>query len=118
MKIKVKLSIVNEKGDSFMGIGIVWLLQGIRTFGSIKKAAEDMSMSYVKAHGILNTCEKELGKQLLIKSIGGNKRGGARLTDFAEYVIGKYTVFQESVKEFAEREFKKFHADIADLMKQ
>jgi molybdate transport system regulatory protein len=114
MKIEVKLSIVNEKGDPFMGIGIVWLLQRIRSFGSIKKAAEDMNMSYAKAHRILNTCEEELGKKLLIKSIGGNKRGGARLTDFAEYFIENYTVFQEHVKEFAEREFKKFHADIGD----
>ena len=37
MKIKVKLSIVNEKDDPFMGIGIIWLLQRIKSFGSIKK---------------------------------------------------------------------------------
>ena len=118
MKIKVKLSIVNEKDDPFMGIGIVWLLQRIKSFGSINKAAEDMHMSYVKAHRILNKCEEELGEKLLIKSIGGNKRGGARLTDFAEYFIEKYCVLQESVKEFAEREFGRFYTDIDELMKK
>ena len=118
MKIKVKLSIVNEKDDPFMGIGIVWLLQRIRSFGSIKKAAEDMNMSYVKAHRILNKCEEELGEKLLIKSIGGNTRGGARLTDFAECFIEKYCLFQESVKGFAEREFGKFHTDIDRLIKK
>ena len=115
MKIKVKLSIVNEKGDSYMGIGIVWLLRKIKNFGSIKKAAEDMRMSYAKAHKILNRCEQELEKKLLIKTIGGKNRGGATLTDFAEHFINRYDLYQKSVKEFAEREFKKFKADVDDL---
>ena len=117
MKIKVKLSIVNKKGESFMGIGIVWLLRRIKSFGSIKKAAEDMSMSYAKAHRIIKRCEEELGVKMLVKTIGGNKRGGAVLTDFAEDFINKYDIYQKCVKEFADREFEKFKSDVSTLMK-
>jgi molybdate transport system regulatory protein len=112
MKIKVKLSIVNEKGESFMGIGLVWLFRGIKSLGSIKKAAEEMRMSYAKAHRIIKRCEEELGKKMLIKTIGGNKRGGAQLTDFAEDFINRYDLYQENVKEFAQRAFEKFKADV------
>jgi molybdate transport system regulatory protein len=117
MKIRVKLSIVNEKGDSFMGIGIVWLLRRIKSLGSIKKAAEDMRMSYAKAHRIIKKCEEELGKKLLVKTIGGNKRGGAVLTDFAKDFINRYDSYQKNVKDFADREFEKFKADFDTLIK-
>ena len=108
MESKLKISIINEKKESFMGIGLVWLLQRIKKFKSINKAAIDMNMSYVKAVKILNRLEKNLGKIILIRKRGGHKRNRTELTPFAEEFIEKYDKYQKRVKEFANKEFSKF----------
>ncbi len=91
-----------------MGIGLIWLLERIRKFGSINKAAKDMGMSYAKAHRILKRLEKYLGKKILNKTIGGKDHGGAELTPFADKFVEKYDRFQRKVKDFGEMEFSKF----------
>jgi molybdate transport system regulatory protein len=108
--LKLKITLINSRGESFMGIGLVWLLQRIKRLKSINLAAKDMGMSYMKAHGILGRLEKNLGRQLLIRRRGGHLRGGAELTPFAEKFIADYDRRQRRVQACARREF-------ADLLK-
>ena len=53
MNLKVRLYFEDDQNGSFMGIGLLWLLEGIKEQGSIRKAAQDMDMSYTKAFQIL-----------------------------------------------------------------
>ncbi len=107
MKIKVKISITNDKDEPFMGIGLVWLLQGIKKHKSINSAAKEMNLSYAKAIKILNWLEKNLGEKVITRRHGGNERYGAEITAFGENYIKRYDAFQKKIKKYAENEFKK-----------
>jgi molybdate transport repressor ModE-like protein len=108
MKIKVRISITNNKDEPFMGIGLVWLLEGVKRHKSINSAAKEMSLSYAKALKILNLLEKNLGAKVISRKRGGNKRYGAEITPFGEEYIKRYDAFQKKIKKYSEDEFKKF----------
>ena len=108
MNVKLKISLTNENGEPFMGIGLVWLLQGIKKHNSISSAAKDMNLSYAKAIKMLNWLEKNLGEKVITRKHGGNERSGAELTTFGEKYIKRYDAFQKKIKKYAENEFKKF----------
>jgi len=115
MKIIVKISIANSKGEPFMGIGLVWLLERIKKFKSINSAAKDMDLSYAKAMKMLNSLEKNLGRDVIVRKQGGNDRVGAEVTQYGEEYIKKYDEFQKNIKRFAEKEFSKFMKKIKEI---
>ena len=108
MDVKVKINIVNERGEPFMGPGPLQLLEKIAVHKSINKAAKDMNLSYVKALCMLNRLEKNLGKQLVIRKRGGNERGGTKLTSYAKTYIENYRFFDKRVRKIVEKEFETF----------
>ncbi|MCK5357305.1 MAG: LysR family transcriptional regulator [Elusimicrobiales bacterium] len=108
MELTVKIAITDNEKKTFMGIGLVWLLQRIKKFKSINEAAKDMGMSYVKALKILNCLEKNLGQKILIRKKGGSIRSQTEITPFAEKFIKDYYDYQKKVKTFADKEFLKF----------
>ncbi len=105
MRVKVRISLVNDEGKSFMGIGIVTLLKGIERHNSIRQAAGEMGMSYAKAHRILSELEGNLGKRVLDRRIGGPEGGGAQLTEFGREFLERYERFLERCEGFVESEF-------------
>jgi len=108
MKVRIKISIVNEAGKGFMGIGLIWLLRRIKEFKSINRAARDMDLSYAKALKILNRLEENLGRKILKRKRGGRERGGADLTPFGERFIEEYDRFQGDIKNYSEKRFSEF----------
>lgn len=108
MKVRLRVSIANSRGEGFMGIGLVWLLRRIQKFKSIHRAAADMELSYVKALNILNDLEKNLGQRVVIRTRGGASRGGAELTPFAERYIAEYERFLSDITAHAEKSFRGF----------
>lgn len=118
MKIKVRLTILNQDGVPKMGIGTIWLLQRIRRLKSINQAAQEMEMSYVKALKMLKNMETCLGRQILIKKIGGKDHGGAELTPFAEAFLERFEAYQATVTDFAEQEFQHFLAQTHNLQEE
>jgi len=105
---KIKLSLINKTNkESFMGIGLIWLLENIDKYKSINKASNEMNMSYIKALKILNRLEKNLNNKLIIRTNGGNGGGGSSLTEFGKSFLKKYKHFQEKVNNFTKKEFKK-----------
>ncbi len=108
MEIRVKINIVNDQGEPFMGPGPLRLLQRVHKYNSINRAAKDMKLSYVKALRMLSRLEEDAGQKLLIKSRGGNERGGTRLTPYGEIFMAEYKRLQEFVGKRADTEFKKF----------
>ena len=107
MEIKVNMCILNEEKKPFMGIGLVQLLERIKKFKSINKAAADMKMSYAKALKILNRLEENLSEKVIIRKKGGSIRNQTEVTPFAEKYIQDYYEYQKKIKVFADKEFVK-----------
>ena len=108
MEVKLKIYFIDDAGTQFMGIGVYWLLLGIKKHGSIRKAAEEMKLSYVKAHSMLNNLEDHLGIQVLTRKKGGDTREGTVLTPAGDKLIRLYRGYQDKVKDFAFKEFELF----------
>lgn len=105
MKVRVRVSLLDDDGGPFMGVGLVWLLTRIRKLHSIRRAAQDMDMSYMKAHAILKRLERSLGRPVLSRYRGGAKKGGAELTLFARQFVASYARHNERVERYARKEF-------------
>ncbi|MBL7006740.1 MAG: LysR family transcriptional regulator [Spirochaetia bacterium] len=112
MELKLKIYVVNEQGEKFLGIGTVWLLQAIESEGSIHQAAGKLAISYTKALRMLKSLETSLGRDVLIRRKGGDNRQGAVLTDYGKDIISCYDIFQRKIKYNAEIAFK----DLADSL--
>jgi len=108
MQAKVRLTIADSRGKSFMGIGLLWLLRGVEKHKSIRRAAAAMGLSYPKALKILNHLERNLGQPLLVRWRGGKLRGGAALTPFAASFLAQYERWHERVTACADKEFARF----------
>jgi molybdate transport system regulatory protein len=112
MKINTKAFITDDPGIPFMGPGPLRLLERIGEFKSINKAAKSMSLSYVKALNILNRLEKCLGQKMLDRKRGGNERGGASLTAYAENYIRSFKGLEQKINKFAKAEFLEFQREV------
>ena len=117
INLKVKLYLENEQ-DKFMGIGVLWLLQKIRTSGSLRAAASEMGISYSKAFRMVENLEASLGVAVLERRRGGMQRSGACLTPFGEAFIPLYDNFQKKCKDLMEEPFEKFSEELQELVLQ
>lgn len=85
----------------FFGTGRALLLVKIEEYGSLKKAAEDLGMSYRAAWGKIRKTEEVLGVRLIAQK--GCKKGGHRLTEHGELLKEKYLVWFQDVEQWALR---------------
>lgn len=108
MELKLKLYLVGDDGEKFMGIGVLWLLEKTDALGSLRKAAIDMTISYTKAYGMVRRLEEQLGVPVLERKKGGSSRDGARLTDFGKELVRLYSAFQDEVKAGAREPWERF----------
>ncbi|RMA97527.1 winged helix-turn-helix domain-containing protein [Hydrogenothermus marinus] len=84
-KRKIKYRVwLEEDGEIIIGIGRDELLKQIEETGSIRKAAENVGISYKKALEYIKAMEKRTGKKLVETFRGGKEGGGARLTPYAK----------------------------------
>lgn len=113
MQCEVKIRLLDKQGFPFMGIGILWLMERVHKFHSIRKAAQDMGMSYPKAVRMIRMIENGIGRPMVVRRRGGNDRGGASLTPYAEDFIRRYDAFQSRVKQLAKTEFLKAFPELA-----
>lgn len=73
-----------------IGPGKADLLEAIAQTGSIRSAAETMSMSYMRAWSLIRTMNAEFCQPLVEKTRGGAAKGGASLTPAGEKVLRIY----------------------------
>jgi len=85
----------------FFGTGRALLLAKIEEHGSLKKAAEDLGMSYRAAWGKIRATEEVLGVKLIAQN--GCKKGGHRLTDHGLLLKEKYLLWFHEVEMWALR---------------
>jgi len=105
--LKVKLYVENED-DKFMGIGVLWLLQGVAKCGSLRAAAIDLGISYSKAFKMVENLEKALGHEVLSRRRGGASRIGASITPYGLAFMNLYDDFQKECKAMLKTPFDEF----------
>jgi molybdate transport system regulatory protein len=98
--VRLHLWLDCEEGLYF-GAGRAMLLHLIDKHGSLKKAAEELGMSYRAAWGKLKKSEEVLGAPLIERA--ESRSGGYKLTPFARELTIEYTAWFESVELEAKR---------------
>ncbi|MFN8357414.1 MAG: winged helix-turn-helix domain-containing protein [Spirosomataceae bacterium] len=93
-----------EAQERFMGPGRVELLEKIAETGSINQAAKAMQMSYKKAWELVNSMNSQAEHPLVITQTGGEKGGGAAVTDEGRRYIAQYLQLQERFQVFLQQE--------------
>ena len=118
MALSVKLYILDEKGEKYMGAGVLWLLEGISKTGSLLASAKSMGLSYSKARNMIEHAEEALGRPLIERQKGGAEHKGATLTHFAESYLELYIKFQDSTKTYALERYNEFESSVRNLMEE
>ena len=90
---------LETKDGVIFGLGRFMLLEQVHKLGSLKKAAEQLGMSYRAAWGKIQQSEKEIGFKLLEK--GKSKREGYKLTTFGHLLLESYRSWFDDVEKFA-----------------
>ncbi len=86
-RLDIRVRFFDSEDTLAYGSGVNQLLYLCRLHGSLRKAAEEMHMSYRKALQIIQRAEKCFSQPLLIRSIGGKTGGGSELTKFAQELV-------------------------------
>ncbi len=101
---------LDYRGRAF-GDGPARLLAGVERSGSLRKAAQELGMSYNKAWRILHAAEERLGFALMDRSVGGSSGGGSQLTPEARDLVARYQAVAVEAKEALEAVFQRHFAD-------
>ena len=97
---------INGKQGIFIGYGRVELLEKIREYGSITKAAKSMNMAYRRAWYLVDSMNRSASKPLVITETGGKGGGGAHLTEEGKKAIKVFRKFHDDFQNFLKHEEK------------
>ena len=96
-----------------IGPGKADLLEAIGRTGSISAAAREMGMSYRRAWLLVDVLNASFSKPLVSTATGGQRGGGAQLTDFGADVLRRYRALEAKAAASVEQDM----AQLARLMK-
>lgn len=102
MKVKFNVCLCDDEDTRFFGEGPYRLLCGIRDYGSLRTAAQNMGMAYTKAFGLIKRAETTLGFSLTQRTIGGKGGGGSVLTEGAKELMMRYEAYKTACEQMAE----------------
>ena len=109
MRLSYKIWL-DHRGRAF-GYGPANLLEGVQRAGSLRKAAQELGMSYNKAWRIIHAAEQRLGFALLDRTVGGSLGGGSILTAEAQDLMRRYRALAVDVEEALNAVFEKHFSD-------
>lgn len=90
--------------EKFFGPGRLELLGNIQSEGSLSRAAQQMGMSYKKAWDMVNDLNSRGSQPFVLLKKGGEKGGGAELTEHAQNLIFRFEKLSEKLKKITEEE--------------
>lgn len=90
---------IEQENELYIGIGSTLLLQHIEKLGSLRKAAEELGMSYRRAWGKLKNAEQRIGQPLVEKTKGKGQR--FNLSPFGKELMEKFLQFYLDVEDYA-----------------
>ncbi len=96
--LRLHMWLETDEGLVF-GIGRAKLLHNVAEYGSLKKAAEALGMSYRAAWGKIKQSEAVLGSPLIQKT--GSNRSGYELTPFGKGITQKFMSWFDRVEKNA-----------------
>jgi molybdate transport system regulatory protein len=85
---------------TFLGYGRIALLERIREYGSITKAAKSLEMPYRKAWLLIDSMNRQVPKPYVVTSAGGRKGGGTRVTPEGEKAIAVFWKIHDKFQKF------------------
>ncbi|MBX9630287.1 MAG: winged helix-turn-helix domain-containing protein [Burkholderiales bacterium] len=91
-----------------MGPGKAALLEAIDRTGSISGAARDLEMSYRRAWLLVDTMNQCFKQPLVSTETGGQKGGGAHVTEFGQEVLRRYLAMEAKAAASVEGEMAQF----------
>ena len=100
---------IDGKEGTFLGYGRIVLLERIREFGSIAKAAKSMEMSYRHAWELVDSMNSQAPGPLVTAATGGKGGGGARLTERGEKAVSLFWELHADFQSFLEEENSKLN---------
>ena len=89
--------------EDFLGHGRIELLQKIKEYGSISKAARAMKMSYRAAWDVIEAISSLADAPVVNRISGGVGGGGTELTELGDQIIALYTTIDQEHKRFIKR---------------
>ena len=105
VEIKAKFWVEN-RGEVVLGSGKAALLLSVNENGSIQRAAEEFGMSYRHAWGIIRKMEQRAGFKLVNAQAGGGEGKGAQLTARGKDFLGKFSLFEETLRKVTTEKFR------------
>ncbi|WP_162342414.1 winged helix-turn-helix domain-containing protein [Cyclobacterium salsum] len=102
-KLRIRCWITLDR-EKFFGPGRLQLLNLIQSKGSLSKAAQQMGMSYKKAWDMVNDLNSRGSQPFVLLKKGGEKGGGAELTEHAQNLIFRFEKLSEKLEEITEEE--------------
>jgi len=103
---RLSIRIDFEPSGSALGPGMAELLERIGQYGSIRKAAAAMDMSYRKAWLLLKGLQQTFGGPVIVTETGGPGGGGARLTELGGRLLRTFRAIEANATRAAERELQ------------
>ena len=114
LQLRYKLWLEKE-GEKVFGDGPIDILRRVERTGSLRKAAEEINMSYSQAWNLMKSLEKRLGFPLLKRRVGGERGGGSEVTAEARELMAKYEIFcqraAQSLNSLYREVFEKFEEE-------
>lgn len=95
---------VEGREGTFLGYGRVALLERIREYGSITKAAKSLDMSYRRAWVLIDSMNRQAPMPFVVTAAGGKRGGGTRVTKEGEKALKLFWKFHEDFQRFLVRE--------------
>ena len=89
-----------------MGPGKADLLEAIQQKGSISAAALSMNMSYKRAWDLVSVMNKSFKQTLIATAVGGEKGGGAQITEFGLQILAQYRTIEAKSNSAVQAESK------------
>ena len=82
-----------------LGPGKAELLERIRATGSISAAGRSLGMSYKRAWELVDSLNRTFREPVVSTRHGGERGGGAGLTDFGERLLAAYRAIEATARQ-------------------
>ena len=96
--VRPRIRVVSDDGTIVLGPGKADLLEAIHRTGSIRAAAKQLDMSYMRAWTLVRIMNAVFRSPLVEKVRGGSEQGGARLTDRGADVLAIYQRMEQEAE--------------------
>ena len=99
LRIKYKIWIEDSHGNYILGPGGYTLLMEVKRTGSLRKAAQNLDMSYDYAWRLVKEIEETVGQRIIESHRGGRYGGGSKITHLGIELMKLYEKTKEKIDE-------------------